>query len=129
MLFSVLLLNLVSDPQETVVPPEFDTYWVVFLKRGPERSQNEEEQQKLQMAHLTHLTKLVKSGKAHVAGPLEAGPEQEILGFIFFPGDLEESDVRASAEADPAVKAGRLIVDVVKWWTPKGVVTFHPLPY
>jgi len=37
--------------------------------------------------------------------------------------DMEEA--RALAQQDPKVRAGRLAVEVMTWWTEKGSVTFH----
>jgi hypothetical protein len=36
-------------------------------------------------------------------------------------------EARELAEQDPSVKAGRMAVDVMSWWTPKGSVSFHRL--
>jgi len=57
------------------------------------------------------------AGQLVVAGPLEdAGDPRG--AFAFDVGSLEPA--RARAEADPAVKAGRLRVDVYKWWGGQG---------
>jgi hypothetical protein len=45
-------------------------------------------------------------------------------GIVLYPGEMTEEEVRALAEDDPAVRAGRLRVDLRKWWTGAGAVTF-----
>ena len=128
----LVMLSAVGQDQareESVVPPEFDTFWFVFLERGAHRAQDETEAAEIQKAHLTHLTAQMRSGKMHVAGPFEGGPELETRGICIYRGDLTREEVVAIAEADPAVKAGRLRVEVVKWWVPAGVVRFEPISY
>jgi hypothetical protein len=43
--------------------------------------------------------------------------------LCFYATTVEEA--RELANRDPAVRAGRLVVDVMTWWTEKGTVTFH----
>ncbi len=38
------------------------------------------------------------------------------------------AEARRLAEADPAVKAGRLAVEVLAWWVQKDAVSFKPPP-
>lgn len=108
--------------QDDVVPTEFDTYWMVFLNAGEARSQTPEEAQKLQMAHLGHLTKLKNDGTIIVAGPFEVDKDHPMRGIVLFPGDTPKEEVERLTKMDPAVKAGRLKVEILKWWTPKGAI-------
>lgn len=107
---------------DEVVPTEFDTYWMVFLKSGTTRSQNAEETQKIQMGHLTHLTNLKKDGTIIVAGPFEVDKDHPMRGIVLYPGDTPREEVERLSNMDPAVKAGRLSVEIIKWWTPKGAI-------
>jgi hypothetical protein len=44
-----------------------------------------------------------------------------------YPASLGTDEVRRLAENDPAVKAGRLKVEIVRWYFEKGAVAFpHP---
>ncbi|MDJ0840453.1 MAG: YciI family protein [Acidobacteriota bacterium] len=124
LLLCCLTPALAQEAEESHVPKEFDTWWLVLLKKGEVRSQNETEAADIQNKHLKHLSDMRASGKMKVAGPLEVSPDHPIRGICFYDGALSQEEVRKLAEADPAVKAGRLTVEVVKWWLPKGGVVF-----
>ncbi|MFV0540229.1 MAG: YciI family protein [Aestuariibaculum sp.] len=103
-----------AKTQDTIL---IQQYFMVFLKNGPIRSQNEEESQLLQEAHLAHLSKMYELGYADISGPM--GDEGEIRGIsIYNVPTLKMAD--SLAKTDPAVKAGRLVVEVHPWWAAKG---------
>ncbi|SMO84379.1 YciI family protein [Solitalea koreensis] len=59
-----------------------------------------------------------KSGKLNIAGPfLDDGDLRGI--FIFNVTSIEED--KALVDQDPAVKSGRLSIDIHPWMSPKGV--------
>lgn len=92
-------------------------YFVVFLKTGPNRSQSEEEANEIQKKHLAHLSKVADMGKTSITGPF--GDDGEIRGIVVYnTATMEEA--KKLAEQDPAVKAGRLVVEVHPWWAAKG---------
>lgn len=92
-------------------------YFIAFLKRGPIRNQNEEEGNRLQSEHLAHLSKMYELGYADISGPF--GDDGDIRGItIYNVPTLKIAD--SLANADPMVKAGRLIVEVHPWWAAKG---------
>ncbi len=113
-------------PEDEGSPPkELDKYWMVFLERGDDPPQlDEEASAELQRRHLAHLSKMHREGYSLVAGPFEVGEEEPLRGIVLYRGDLEGDRVRELASADPAVEAGRLKVRVMKWWTPGGAMTF-----
>ena len=93
-------------------------YYIAFLKSGPNRSQSEEEASNLQAAHLTHLGKMYELGYADISGPF--GDDGEIRGItIYNVPTLEMAD--SLANADPMVKAGRLVIELHPWWAGKGL--------
>jgi uncharacterized protein YciI len=107
-----------------VPPVEFEAYQLVILQR-PEhpREYPEDKLEEIQKAHLAHLLQLAKSGKLLVAGPLDDQPDPRLRGIaVFRAGGIEEA--KRLAEDDPAVKAGRLEVVVMTWYTEKGAMTF-----
>ncbi len=107
-------------------PPQFDKYWMVYLVRGDQPPElSEAESAELQRQHLAHLSKVWKSGHALVAGPFEVAAEDPMRGIVLYRGDLEVDQVCELAEADPAVKAGRLKVEIRRWWTGGGVLQFR----
>ncbi|PKD43186.1 YciI family protein [Rhodohalobacter barkolensis] len=92
-------------------------YFIVFLKSGPERSQNPEEAARLQQQHLEYLGNLYEKGIINLNGP--TGDESDIRGFsVYSVATIEEAEKLASE--DPMVKAGRLEVEVHPWWLAKG---------
>ena len=88
-------------------------YVVAFLKRGPERSQDSTTAANLQKAHLENIGRLAKEGKLVLAGPfLDDG---EIRGiYIFNVESIEEA--RRLTETDPAIKTGRLVMELHPWY-------------
>jgi len=92
-------------------------YFIAFLKKGPIRTQNEEEVELIQKGHLEHLTKMYELGYADISGPL--GDKSDISGItIYNVPTLKIAD--SLANADPAVKAGRLVIEMHPWWAAKG---------
>jgi uncharacterized protein len=103
---------------------EMTTYHVVFLKRGPNSSREvTPESTRIQKEHLAHLTKMAASGKMLLAGPFADGGDLRGM-CVYLTATLAEA--RELAEADPAVKAGRLVVEVHPWMSAKGIQT--PVP-
>ena len=94
-------------------------YVLGLLYRGdkwtPEKT---EETAKIQEAHLANIGRLAKEGKLILAGPFEGGGDLRGL-FLFDVTTVEEA--RALADTDPAVQAGRLRVDLIQWYGPKGI--------
>jgi uncharacterized protein YciI len=92
-------------------------YFLVLLKKGPNRNQSQEEATEIQKRHLEHLAWLDKLGKVSIVGPSEG--HDTIAGFVLFNTEtIKEAD--SLAHLDPAVKAGRLEVEVLPWWAAKG---------
>lgn len=106
-------------------PTEFDQYWMVFLMRGDDPPQlDEEASSDLQRRHLAHLSKVHREGYSLAAGPFEVPADEPLRGIVLYRGDLAKERVVELAGADPAVEAGRLKVRVMKWWTSAGAMSF-----
>ena len=100
--------------QDTILMQQ---YFIAFLKRGPNRSQNKEEANKLQEAHLEHLGRMYDLGYADISGPF--GDGGEIRGITIY--NVPNKQMADSlANADPMVKAGRLVIEIHPWWAAKG---------
>ena len=133
-LFALLLLfscgsNTVVYPDkpktnhETFSYKEGDTtyvmqkYFLVLLKKGPNREHSKEEAAEIQKNHMAHINWLAETNKISIAGPSDK--HESIAGFLLFNTEtLKEAD--SLAKLDPAVKAGRLVVETVPWWAAKG---------
>src|SRR5215210_461709 len=103
---------------------EFESYQLVLLQRPEHPGEYAEDKlEEMQQAHLAHLRHLAEAGKLVVAGPFDNQPDPRLRGLALFRvGSIEEA--RQLAESDPAVKAGRLEVVVMTWYTEKGAMTF-----
>jgi uncharacterized protein len=96
---------------------EMKTYFMVFLKRGPKRSQTKDEAAKIQKAHLENIERLAEEGKICMAGPfLDDG---EIRGIFVFAVESKE-EVEELCSTDPAIIAERLIAEIHPWYAAKG---------
>jgi uncharacterized protein YciI len=111
-----------QDKREFVIT-EGDTsytmkqYYFCMLKKGPNRSQDSATAAKIQAGHMEHLDKLAKLGKLLVAGPF--GDESDWRGILIFDVESKEEVMRLEGD-DPAVKSGRLVMEIHPWWTMKG---------
>lgn len=120
----LLILLLRSSPpieakEQTESPPEMTTYYVGFLFRGPNWTPAvTAEIERIQKEHLANIRKMADSGKLILAGPFT--DDGKLRGmFVFRVGSFEEAT--ALAEGDPAVKAGRLVVEIHPWLSAKGI--------
>ena len=92
-------------------------YFLVLLKKGPNREHSKEEAAEIQKNHMAHINWLAETNKISIAGPSDK--HESIAGFLLFNTEtLKEAD--SLAKLDPAVKAGRLVVETVPWWAAKG---------
>ena len=107
--------GIMKPPQQ---PMKMTTYYFAFLRRGPKwTAEKTPETDKLQADHMANINAMAKTGKLVIAGPFEnAGNYAGV--FVFKVDSLGEA--KALAEGDPAVKAGRLVVDVHPWMVPVG---------
>lgn len=101
-------------------PIKMTTAYLGFLTRGakwtPEKTPATQE---LQKAHLANINRLAAMKKLVVAGPF--GDDTSLRGiFVFRVASINEA--RALAETDPAVQAGRLVIDMHPWLVPEGIL-------
>lgn len=119
-LTAVLLIALGMCRGQTPPEPRYEMvqYVVGILRRGPNVSHSKEEAAKIQKAHLAHIQQMADTGKLIVAGPFTAN-NQDARGMFIFKATPDEA--KALAEQDPAVKAGRLILDLYPWYAASGL--------
>jgi uncharacterized protein YciI len=113
-----------AEPPRAEPPQQFDRYELVVLRWPEGRGEiDEETAEALQGQHLGHLEAMRRAGHLKVAGPLDEQSDEAWRGIcVYQVGSLEQ--VRQLAGQDPAVRAGRLAIDVMSWYTPKGAVSF-----
>jgi uncharacterized protein YciI len=101
-------------------PAEMTTYQLVFLTRGdPSVPADPAERAALQEKHIGHLKAMHEAGKLVIAGPLL--DDNAIRGICVYKVATPE-EARSLAEGDPAVKIGRLKVEVHPWMVQKGIL-------
>lgn len=99
-------------------------YVMALLKIGPNRSQDSITAAKLQKAHLDNIVRMANEGKLVIAGPFM--DDWEVRGiYIFDVRTVEEA--RALTETDPAIQAGRLVMDLHPWYGPAALPLITPL--
>lgn len=109
--------NFITPPQ---MPLTTANYVFGLLVRGPKWTPEvTEETKKLQEGHMANINRLAEAGKLVLAGPFIDGGERRGV-FIFKVDTLEEA--QALTETDPAVKAGRLKIELHRWAVPKGTL-------
>ena len=88
-------------------------YVMAYLKRGPNRDQDSLTAAKLQKAHLDNIIRMANEGKLVLAGPFM--DDHEVRGiYIFDVKTVEEA--RALTATDPAIQAGRLVMELHPWY-------------
>lgn len=101
-------------------PMELDRFELVLLKR-PDSSppMSDDEIDRLQDLHIAHLIEQTDAGAIRVAGPFDEQSDTALRGMALYQtGSLERT--RSLASSDPSVIAGRLEVDVMYFYCPKG---------
>jgi len=108
---------------ETFTMQEGDTtylmkkYFLVLLKAGENRDQDQAKAMEIQMKHLEHINWMAEQGYVDMAGPF--GDNGDIRGILVMRVPTKEKAEELAA-MDPAVKAGRLIMEIHPWWAAKG---------
>jgi uncharacterized protein YciI len=102
---------------------DLESFELVVLRRPPDATEYDEETlDRIQSEHLAYLASLREAGLIVTNGPVLDHPDESVRGLTFFrAGSMDEA--RRLAEEDPAVRAGRLVVDVMTWWCPAGTMT------
>ena len=109
------------ESDTTVYTKEMKRFWLVELKKGPNRNQDSAARVKIQAAHIANIERLAKEGMIIMAGPI--GIEDDLQG-IFLMNCKDSSEVESFVKTDTAVMTGRLIMKYYPWWTVKGKFIF-----
>ena len=114
-------LSKAADPM-----PNMTTCYFGLITAGPKAGTGTAaERGKIQAAHLANIGRLHAAGKLLVAGPFLDGGNFRGL-FIYKCATLAEAQELAAT--DPAVQAGRLVVEIHPWLTMKGNIADPEFP-
>jgi uncharacterized protein YciI len=102
---------------------DLEAFELVLLRRPASvPDYPDEELQRIQREHLAYHARLRETGQVVTNGPVDGQPDPSLRGLAFYrTGSLERS--RQLAEADPAVRAGRLAVEIMTWYCPPGTMS------
>jgi len=101
---------------------ELERFELVLLRRPPHpTAYDEAELERIQSEHLAYHTALRQAGQVVTNGPVSEQDDDALRGLtIYRTGSLDEA--RRLAAADPAVRAGRLVLDAMQWYCPVGTM-------
>jgi uncharacterized protein YciI len=102
---------------------DLEAFELVLLRR-PDSPPDypEEELERIQSEHMAYHARLREAGDVVTNGPVDEQPDPSLRGLTFYrTGSLEHS--RQLAEADPAVRAGRLAAEIMTWYCPPGTMS------
>jgi uncharacterized protein YciI len=112
-----------SDQEPTLrfdIPADMTVYYLRLLKKGPLwTAQETPELERLQASHVAYGRQLLDAGTLVLNGPLLDDADLRGVG-VFRVGSLAEA--QALSDADPAVRAGRLISEIHPWMVSKGIL-------
>lgn len=98
------------------------SFSLVLLRRGPAySSKGTKEEKHVLSEHSKHAAKLRADGLLVLGGETEGTGDLD--GLLVFNADTAQA--RRLVDADPAVKSGRLVAQVWRWWTALGTVPGH----
>jgi uncharacterized protein YciI len=100
-------------------PANLERLVLGFLVRGPNTTQDKASADEIQKGHLAYMDSLHEQGKLVVAGPF-AG-DGTARGLVVYRVKTV-AEAQALAAGDPAVKAGRLVLEAYPWMTFKGIL-------
>jgi uncharacterized protein YciI len=100
-----------------------EAYELVLLRRPANATPYDDDTlERIQREHIAYHALLRAAGDVVTNGPVVDQPDESLRGLGFYrTGSLLRA--RELAEADPAVQAGRLAVEVMQWWSPPGTMT------
>lgn len=88
-------------------------YILAMLEPGEARIDDVEQLAEIQQGHMAHIRKLAAAGQLVLAGPVLDAEDMRGI-FILAVDDLDQA--RALVAEDPAVKAGRLKMRLLRWY-------------
>lgn len=99
--------------------PAMANYHFGLLRKGPAWSpQRSAATESIQAGHMANIVRMSEEGVLAAAGPLLDGGD--LRGVFVFRND-SLARIRSLVARDPAVKSGRLVMDLYPWFAPAGI--------
>ena len=107
---------------------ELEEYHLVLLRRPDNPPPFTDDQlDDLQADHLAYLDRLAARGLLALNGPLVNQPDPTMRGLSFYCTETAHEALKL-AESDPMVRAGRLTVELMQFWTRPGSIAMPGSP-
>ena len=102
---------------------DLEAFELVLLRRpGSAPDYPNVELGRIQREHPAYHARLREAGHVVTNGPVDGPSDPSLRGLAFYrTGSLERS--RQLAEDDPAMRAGRLAVEIMTWYCPPGTMS------
>ncbi|MGH7729698.1 MAG: YciI family protein [Candidatus Eiseniibacteriota bacterium] len=121
-LAAVTLAVVLSPPlaaDETPPMPAMSSYRFGLLRRGPSwTAQRTPATDSIQAGHMANIGRMAAQGVLLVSGPI--GDKGDLRGVFIFRAD-SVARIRELAAGDPAIRSGRLVLDLYAWSAPAGI--------
>jgi len=88
-------------------------FWLLLLKKGPNRGRDAATVERLQLAHLRHLFTLRERGLLTLFGPVDGDRTLRGIGVLLV---ATRDEAEALMAHDPMVVAGRLRAEIRPWF-------------
>lgn len=136
-----LMCGLHAIAQDKIANPNFDetlaqkyeaddygmrSYFLVILKTGKNKSQNQELLAKSMRGHLDNIKRLVENGKLVVAGPLGTN-QKNYRGIFIFQGVESQEKLEAILATDQAIKNNFLAYEIYPWYGSAALPAYLPI--
>jgi len=100
-------------------PSTMAAYVMGIYVKGPEwTAERSPRTDSIQAGHLANMKKMADAGALIGAGPF--GTDHKFRGLLIF-RDMSMDSIRAMVMQDPAVKNQRLLIELHRWYAPKGI--------
>ena len=128
---SFLIASFDSSPAAVLANVKEDTnvygpmkqFWLVFLKKGPNRGGDTATAMRIQRAHIANIERLAAEKVIIMAGPMGYKYDADLRGIFIM--DAKDSATAASfVMTDSAIITGRLRFEIHPWWTATGKFEF-----
>lgn len=105
-----------------------EAYQLIVLRRPPDATEYDDATlDRIQDEHLAFYARLRETGEVLTNGPLIDQPDESLRGIAVYTAATPDA-ARRLAETDPAVVAGRLVIDAMTYLTIPGTMIRPGIP-